>query len=60
VRAWLADQALPLGAGVVIGVTFASVIGGTVWKELAVGVIVGAFAAFCLGGMLARMDRWLR
>jgi hypothetical protein len=60
VRTWLADQALPLGAGVVIGATFGSAIGGSVWKELAAGVVFGAFAALCLGLLLARVDRWPR
>jgi hypothetical protein len=60
VRASLAEQALPLGAGVVAGATFGSVVGGSPWKELAAGVVFGAFAALCLAGALARADRWLR
>jgi hypothetical protein len=53
----LADHALPLLSGLVIGVTVASVTEGGVWTQIAVGTAFGCVAAFCLGALLAWIDR---
>jgi tetrahydromethanopterin S-methyltransferase subunit E len=50
---------LPVALGLVLGATIASVVHGSVWKQLAVGTFAGGWVTICLAGYLALYDRWL-